>query len=330
MSVRLTVAVALTAFLFVVQVGNLASMHDSDPFGRGMSYAVGIPLSVGLWLLIGALLITAKTRVAFPSFSGWAVLILMPVSLAAMLETNSLFQSTLSSRWLIISAAVPPLLLVLFAIALCIPLLRPRVQSVAANGGIWGMVLVLSVIPWFEAVRQSRAIAAYNENAEMQEEAEHTSRHERFALLTSSSPLAEWLEFAMPGDETRNEALARMRQLPHRQRDAEALLAEGNGVMLELVPTLDLEPTPALARHARELLLELVTSFPGPAENPNALAISAHRLERYTPTIEWFGRRRARDLEPVLQSLEAFARRHPDSPERTSLLREIERLRRLD
>jgi hypothetical protein len=329
MSVRLTVVVVLTAFLFVLQVGNLASMHASDPFGRGMSSAFGIPLSIGLWLLLAAMLIAARTRDAFPSFSGWAVLILMPVSLAAMLETNSLFQSTLSPRWLIISAAVPPFLLALFAIALCVPILRPRVQSVAANGAIWGSVLLLSVIPWFEAVRQSRAIAADNENAEMQEKAEHASRREQFALLTSNSPLAEWLEFAMPGDDTRDEALARMRELPHRQRDAEALVAEGNGVILELVPALDLKPTPTLARHAREFVLALVKSFPGPAENPNALGLSAHRLERYGPAIEWFCRRSAGDFAPVLKSLEAFARAHPDSPERTSLLREIERWRRL-
>jgi hypothetical protein len=319
----------LAGLVFVALVANLASMHASDPMGRGMSYAFGVFLSIGLWVLLAGMLVAARTKGVFPSFSGWAVLLLLPASLAAMLATHSLFKSTLSPRWSIIPAAVPPLLLGFFAVALWFPVLRSRIQSFGLNCIVWGSVLLLSALPWVHLAKQSREIAAYGEGVKMQQVAEEQTRRERFGLLTSNSPLADWLEFAMPGDEMREEALARIRQLPRLQPEAEALLANGNGVILELLPALGLEMTPSLAQHARKVLLEFVQSFPGPQENPNSLAISAHRLERYTPALEWLCRHRAGDVAAVLDSIDAFARRHPDSAERTRLLGEVERLRHL-
>jgi hypothetical protein len=80
--------------------------------------------------------------------------------------------------------------------------------------------------------------------------------------------------------------------------------------------------------HARKFLTDFVKSFAGPEENPNSLALAAHRLERYTPALTWFCRRHG-DIVEVLDSIEAFARCHPDSPARMGLLSEIENLRQL-
>jgi len=328
MKALFVVLAGLAALLLLMQVGNLASMHADDPMGRGLSDAFGVFLSIGLWVVLAVMMLATRTKTAFPSFSGWAVLVLWPVSLAAMLATSSLFTSTLSPRWLVVPVAVPPLVLGVFAVALWIPALRSRVQSAGVNRAIWGSVLLLSALPWFFVGNQSQENAAYAELQKAREMAENQTRRERFSRLTSGSPLADWLEFAMPGDELREDALASIRQLPARQAEAEAMLADGNGVVLELLPSLGLEATPALSQHARTFLIALVRTFPGPVEKPASLALSAHRLERYTPALEWLCRRHA-DVAVVLDSIEAFARRHPDSPDRQEVLGEVERLRRL-
>ncbi len=324
MKILFPALLVLAGLLFLIQVANLASMHASDPMGRYMSKTFGIFLTIGLWVLLAGTLAVARTKGPFPSFSSWAVLILLPASLAAMLATNSLFGSTLSPRWLILPVAVPPLLLALFAVALWVPALRPGVESFSVNCVVWGLVLLLSAPPWFYLVKQPRANASDARKLEGQEE--KLTQRERFARLSSTSPLGEWLEFAEPGAELRQEALAGIRQLPRRQAEAEVLLANGEGLILELLPDLDLEATPALSQHARKFLLDFVQSFPELRENPNSLPLSAHRLERYTPALAWL-RRHGGDVVEVLDSIEAFARRHPDSPQRTELLGEVEKLR---
>jgi hypothetical protein len=293
-----------------------------------MSHAFGVFLSIGLWLLLAGLFAVARTKGAFPSFSSWAILVLLPASLAAVLATNSLFKSTLSPRWLIIPVAVPPVFLALFAVALWVPALRSGVLSFAMNPGVWGAVMLLSALPWIFVVKQSRESASSGAELNLQRQTGDATRRERFARLTSNSPLTEWLEFAEWGSDMRDEALAGIRQLPRRQVEAEVLLAKGTGVILELLPALDLEATPALCLHARKWLCDFVKSFAGPEENPNSLALAEHRLERYTPALKWFCRHHG-DITEVLDSIEAFARRHPDSPERMGLLSELEKLRQL-
>jgi hypothetical protein len=245
-----------------------------------------------------------------------------------MLATNHLFKSVLGPRWLVIPAAMPPMLLAFFAIALWVPALRSGVQSFEMNCAVWGTVLLLSAVPWIFVVNQSRENASYAAELDLQRQTQDQTRHERFAQLNSNSTLAEWLEFAEWGSDRRDEALAGIRQLPRRQPEAEVLLANGNGVILELLPVLDLEATPALCLHARKFLCDFVKSFAGPEENPNSLALAAHRLERYTPALTWF-RLRHGDITEVQDSLEAFAHRHPESVERMGLLSEIEKWRQL-
>jgi hypothetical protein len=328
MNVLFIVLLVLASLLLLTQVANLLSMHASDPFGRGLSQAFGAFLSIGLWVLLAGLCALARTKGAFPSFSGWAVLVLLPASLAAMLVTNSLFESTLSSRWLVIPVAAPPVLLTFFAIALWVPALRSGVLSFEMNCAVWGAVLLMAALPWFFARKQSKENAGYAAELEMQRQTEDQTRHERFAKLNSNSPLAEWLKFAEWGSDVRDQALAGIRQLPHRQSEAESLLAKGTGVILELLPVLDLEATPTLCLHARNFFRDFVKSFAEPEENPNSLALAAHRLERYASTLTWFCRRHG-DVAEVLDSIEGFARRHPDSPERMGLLSETEKLRQL-
>jgi hypothetical protein len=166
MKMLFTVLVVLTGLLYLVLLTSLAGMHALDPAGRALSDAYGVLLAIGLWGLLAGMLAAARTKGAFPSFSGWAVLILLPASLSAMLATLSVFTSPLSPRWLLVPAVVPPFVLALFAVALWFPTQRLRVQSFRVNCAIWGSILLLSALPWLHVVKPSTEKAGYVEERE--------------------------------------------------------------------------------------------------------------------------------------------------------------------
>src|SRR5678815_4206219 len=123
-------------------------MQRSDPLGRALSHSFGIIITIGLWIVIVALLALARTKGAFPTFAGWAVVILLTASLAAQLAANNLGKSTLEVRWLIVPTALLSLVPILFAVALWVPWLRPVIESSRTNCFVWGSLLLLCALPW--------------------------------------------------------------------------------------------------------------------------------------------------------------------------------------
>jgi hypothetical protein len=155
--------------------------------------------------LLAALYALARTKGAFPCFSRSAVLVLLPASFAALMATLSLFKSTPSARWLIVPAVAAPTILLLFAVALWFPSLRPRVGSFGVNCAIWGSVLLLSALPWLRLVRQAQMDAARQETLKLQQAAQDQIRRAvrpNFELPVGRLPeLAAWVR-------CRDEALA--------------------------------------------------------------------------------------------------------------------------
>src|SRR5678815_4633405 len=91
----------LACLLLILQVTNLISMRKDDAYGREMSRALGILLSIGIWGILAVLITLARTRGPFPSFLGWAVLVLLPASLAAIIAVHKLFRNPPGPAWLI-------------------------------------------------------------------------------------------------------------------------------------------------------------------------------------------------------------------------------------
>jgi hypothetical protein len=326
MNIVFIILLALAFLLFAGQVANLLSMPGSDASNHSLCQSIGILLSIGLWLLLAVLLSIAKTKGAFPPLSGWLVFFALPASFAAMIAAVNLFESGFNGRWLVVPVAVSPFLIGLFAAALWFPSLRSHVELSAVNVGVWGSILVFSTVPWLCTLKQFRLNAERERKLEIQQETMEQMRRDRFDRLTPNSPLAEWLEFAAWGSDVRDRALTGIRQLPRRQAEAEAMLAGGDGVVLEMLPYLDLEATPALCQHARTFLCNYTRSFAKPQENPNSLALGIHRLERFDRPLKWLCQRRG-DLSEAVDCLETFARLHPDTPERARFLAQVEDLR---
>jgi hypothetical protein len=193
------------------------------------------------------------------------------------------------------------------------------IESSRANCFVWGSVLLLCALPWPAVRKQALWNADQVAKHKRQEASALIAHKERFAHLTIDSPLSEWLEFAGWDSDLRNEALQGIRRLPRRQAEAEELLAKGEGAILESLPMLELQATPALCLHASRFLCDFVKSFAKPAENPNSLPLAAHRLERYANALQWFFDHKG-DISPGLNCIADFARLHPDSPERQEIL----------
>jgi hypothetical protein len=315
------------ACLFLVgQVANLLSMPGGDAFSRGMSQSVGILLSIGLWVLLIALLVMARTRGPFPFFSGWAVFLAVPASFAAMFVAVNLFEAGFRGWWLVVPVGIPALLVALFTVAVWFPRFRSHVEPLGVNYGIWGSILLLTAIPWLCRLRESQVQADREKTLKIQEESEKQERRDRFARLSSDSPLAEWLEFAAWGSDVRDQALTNIRQLPRRQANAEAMLAHDEGVILEMLPYINLEVTPTLCQHAQALICKYVATFAGPQENQNSLPLGVHRLERFDRALELLCQRGG-NVSQALDCIENFALKHPDTPERANFLGRVKKLR---
>jgi hypothetical protein len=146
MSILFKVLVVLACALFLLQVASLADARGSDAMGVSMARSFGVLIAIALWAVLAGLLLTARTRGPFPSFGGWAALVLVPTSLGAAVT----MLAGLSHRtpwWLHLTPLATPFLMGFYALALWMPAWRPVIEAPRANLAVWGLILGLSVLP---------------------------------------------------------------------------------------------------------------------------------------------------------------------------------------
>lgn len=320
-----------TILLYVAVVANIATMNDSDPAGNGLSYAYGVFLTVGLWVLMGLLMIAAAAWGDMPGWARLPAVILVPASGAAALTAMTLMRAPGGSTWPILIPALAPLLVVAQALSAFVPALR---MSRNAAAGIWSAVLVLALLPWPVTIARDRAATERRARIEAEYEAERVQREttkreatrEKFARLDANSPLWEWWDFTLPGSELRDQALAAMRTLPRRQVEAQSMLEGGFALPMSELPNLALEATPAFCLVARRFLRRHADSLRTGERDPIPYAVVAPRLETYLPGMRWLAANGC-DCTDEFAAFEATARGYPDSPERRRFLATLDELR---
>lgn len=116
---------------------------------------------------------------------------------------------------------------------------------------------------------------------------------EEFSLLTPRAPLKAWLKFAGDSD-LRDKVIAGARTLPHRTADAVGMFKSDDVTtrfLLENMPRLDLEPTPALCQAGlRYLHAQLAGVYvPGPEDKSFTYLDLEGRLGRggHFPALIW-------------------------------------------
>jgi hypothetical protein len=307
-------------------------MNQSDAAGNGLSYSFGMLAAIVLWVLLAVLLVIAGRRAPISGWSRIAMLLLHPLSLAACLAAITLLRGRPSpaTRLPMLVPVLAPLLMVGFASWSTGPALRAALPAPVAGGITWGVILVLSILPWPLRARQATDAAANRARIEGQAREEETLAAEqnaqRFHALTPASPLREWLAFTTGGNPLREEAFAAIRQRPRRQAEAEELIRGGDELPLLELTHLDLAPDAELAAVARDFLAKDAESLRPTKDRVLTYDQIAFRVERHLPAMDWLARHGC-DIGTALDAYETTARLYPDSPARAQFLAKLAGLR---
>jgi hypothetical protein len=146
----------------------------------------------------------------------------------------------------------------------------------AAGGILCGVLLILclSIMPLLHL----RQVALDKQDAARADVAA------AFARIAADAPLWDWTPFL--GTVKEEEALARIRQLPRRQSDAEAMLDRGDFPLGHLA-RFDLDPTPSLCDKARKLLRRRAAPLVLKSANSKPYADIAEQVEGALSAMSW-------------------------------------------
>jgi hypothetical protein len=238
----------LILLLWMAEVSTLANLGDSDAAGNGMAEAFAGFEIILLWGLLVVLLVVAGINGAMPWQAAGAAVILIPASgFAAMTALGLLADHNAPPfLWPIVTPALVPPLVVVFAFWTLVPGLRSTVPAVVAAGLAWGVTLLLCICLW--------PMADIRHRAEQREADVQVRLATDYANKSPNAPLWEWAPFLQTRNDIRvGEVLQRISKLDHRQSDAEIMLDRGD-FPLRYLGYMELEPTQAICDKARNLL----------------------------------------------------------------------------
>jgi hypothetical protein len=308
----------LAALIYAVLLMSFLDIRSSDPAGRGLSAAFGVMFGIGLWLVLGLLLLLAFIKGDLQRPAAIAMLILHPLSAAGAFAAAEL--SIAQSGWPILVIAVLPPLVAFYALGVRVPATARVLSRIPVGGAVGAAIAAISLAPLTAAYIDAHPSAA--RQAEQLEESrrwqavrdeEQRQAVEReataFARLNPDSSLRDYLDRLAPGDMRFREAVAGARLVKTRQPDVIALLGEGKLLSLQELWRLDLAPTQELcvaydaALHGEAMKVE---------RGRGAYLSLAMDLERQLPNIQWLTGAQC-NLDEALAALEANVRKVSDS-----------------
>jgi len=256
------VLLLFAAFLYVGMTANLTGLRGTDAAGRGMALGFAVVIGSLLWLVLTGLFVLAWFNGRLPPWAAVAVVVLLPLSgIAAAVATAYADER---GRWLMAAPFLLPPLLALYALWARLPAAHGVLPPVPTSAVLGGAILLLTVVPlvigWIETLPNPERDALHAEQQRRYEEdmaqrgREAAEAEEaRFAALGPGSPLADWLDFLVPGSASFERALQGARRVTSRDRDAAALLREGRLLELETLWQLDLDPAAICEAYAGAL-----------------------------------------------------------------------------
>ena len=331
--VAAVVLTSLAGLLYLFMLWMAAAVPYLESIDKGVAAIYALIAVVLLWILLAGLLIVGAIKGDMPIWAATAAFIAHPLSAAAAVASLFLLAENYHAPyWPMLFLAVPPPLLAGYALWAHFPRLRLTLPATPISGAVMGILLVLSIGQLaytinrhFQEQRQSREDRkAADQQFAREQEAKRQQNLARFQRLTSDSPLAEWREFIGKGNELEKQAVERARLLPHRQSDAEKLLAEGNGFPLYHIGELDLHATPEFCAGARDYLVN-VAAKNRPASSDQKYALVAGEFESWLPQMRWMIGQHC-DLDAAVTAMEAAVHSYPQSKEQNTFLASIARL----
>ena len=307
------VLLGLTFLLWVGMLITLKQPYSGHDIGAGL---LGALLLFLVWGLIAALLVMS----GMPRWAVWAAWILHPASFAAAIAVLDRGDRS----WWILIPALAPLTLAAYASWAYFPALRGAIPSSAAGSAAWGLIFVLAVLPWVDMIQRSResdeqSLTALADSEAFEGKEARAESLVKLQALTPDSPLWEWINFTDPRMGVRDEAFAGIRNLTHRQADADAMLANGVTGFLKDLPSLGLEPTPTIVAAHKKRMQEMVTGITRPDAGSVKYSWISWEIDPYLPSIQWMAARHCRCSGEVA-ALEAAVRTYKNTAGRPECL----------
>jgi lipoprotein NlpI len=287
----------LAALLYAAMMAALDDLHRSgnDAMGRGLDAGFGFLFGIGLWLLLGVLLLIGWLRGAMPDWSVMVAGVLWPASAVSVAIAFDFIEH--DSRYLIVPGLLPPAIAAYAMWARLVGLHRlfpPLPTSIIA----WVAIALIAAMPLprFFIERHERHVIAAQEAAEAERQAAIEAEKqrlnlERFEKLSPDSPLWDYDAFFGKDNPLSDRAIAAARALTHLQADAEEALRRDMGFPLVEYSRLDLEATPAFCAAAGNLLRQEAVAHPAPtADTEYELAVLPYLEADDMGAIEWLTR----------------------------------------
>lgn len=299
-------------------VVGVTSTGDRDIFLGLRWIFAGVMVGV-MWLCFGGMFLIAGGQGAMPSWANLAALVLTPASAAAAMASLYLVSET-SMRWPLVIPVALPLVLAGYFVALYWP---------AAHGVhpvVWSLVLVFTLSIWpavsrhFKAKAEARVeIAVAQKEWEVKEKARvREGNLAKLAALSTDRHIASWLTLLSQDSGVRDEAIAKFRTAERRQGDVEEGLGYGIPAFMQLVPELDLEPTPKLCEAAKAYLLKEAKEYRLKDRAPYPY-VTQFSIDGAVPAIRWFESHGC-SCDEGIAALRAVVETYLDSPARQKLL----------
>jgi hypothetical protein len=294
------------------------STGDRDIFLGLRWIFAGVMVGV-MWLCFGGMFLIAGGQGVMPSWVNLAALVLTPASAAAAMAALYMVSET-GMRWpLVIPIALPLVLAGYF-----LSLYRPSAPSV--HPVVWSVVLVftLAICPAVSGHFSARAEARVErvlaqkewdvkEKARVREE-----NLAKLATLSTDKHIAGWLTLLSKDSGVRDEAIAKFRTAERRQGDVEEGLGYGIPAFMQLVPELDLQPTPKLCEEAKAYLLKEAKEYRLKDRAPYPYE-TQFSIDGVVPSIRWFESHGC-NCDEGIAALRAVVLTYLDSPARQKLL----------
>jgi hypothetical protein len=282
--VTLGLCVALSVLALIFYIGALsllANLTGSDPAGNAYAQAYAAIAMAAVWLLLAIVVTLALIRGA----AGWpvvvAAIVLIPAAAIASMAAQGLLASPSQPPylWPIVIPAGIPLLVLAFAFWTLLPGLRAMLPGSYVGLAIWGAVLLLcmAIVP-FSQIRNNAEEAIVTARAATKAD---------YEKLPADAGLAVLLPFmgTLHGDMD-TELTKRVRALPTRQSEAEAMLARGE-FPLRYLGQLELDPTTSLCDKARAQLRGDVAPLVLKAGETKPYAVIAQKVSDAVIGMSW-------------------------------------------
>jgi hypothetical protein len=269
-----------------------------------------------LWGLLAAVLVMS----GMPRWAVWVAWVLHPASFAAAIAVLDRGDRS----WWILVPALAPLAITAYASWAYVPALRTAVPSAVAGSAAWGLVFVLAVLPWVDMIQTSResderSLTALADSEAFEGKEARPESLVKLQGLTPQSPLWEWINYTDPRMGVRDEAFAGIRNLTHRQTDADEMLANGVTGFLKDLPSLGLEPTPTIVAAHKKKLREMVKGIERPDAGSVKYSWISWEIDPYLPSIQWMAEKHC-GCSGEVAALQAAVRSYKNSAGRAECL----------